>query len=607
MVMNLSRPAIRYEVNRSSAAMSLRLCLRLFVLWMLVWAASDLFFVWYWTGRLGPVAHEYFGRWFLAWLFTQKIPLYFLSLPYRNGRYTIGSMYAFLNWRFYLGRSFGEWYAFYSLWGALPASLSVGAIAYLIFHEPSDRAEGKQLRGLRLVPSRRLGRELRRTELRGDRLGVDLAGVIVPRSLECEHFLITGATGSGKSMAIRSLLRQIQARGDLAIVVDPECEYVSEFYRSARGDLILNPVDERCPYWSPWLELSERYYQADAATLAASLIPEPPRGYESGSDHFFRQSSRTLLESLLQIATPQEPQSIPKLLELNRDQLKQALSGTPAYSLIDPGAHEQGAGIIATVANATRPFLYLPPSDGLPSWSALEWAARPEGWLFMTMRDESSSAALPLANLWLDLIVGRLLNSNCDRRRVWIVVDELPVLGRQAKLETLVTRGRKRGLAAVLGYQSIAQLRRLYGHEQAAVLASMPSTKLLLRVDEPDTAAFIARQIGERETLRYEIGMSTADYGDRFNLQPSRRTEPVVMGSEIQRLPKLEGYLCIAGLDRARVKVKPCPQHRRQIEFIPRALPLPVVEKNADLTPLEIRRGPIPSNGTTSSTVRVQD
>ena len=38
----------------------------------------------------------------------------------------------------------------------------------------------------------------------------------------------------------------------------------------------------------------------------------------------------------------------------------------------------------------------------------------------MTMRDESNSAALPLANLWLDLIVGRLLNSAGSRRRVWI-------------------------------------------------------------------------------------------------------------------------------------------------------------------------------------------
>jgi len=606
--MNLSRTAIRYELSCGSAASLLRLWLRFLLLWILIWAASDLFFVWYWSGRLVAGAHQYFGRWFLAWLFTQKLPLYFLSLPYRGRRCTIGSVYAFLNWRFYSGRSFGEWFASYSVWAAVPASLTLAALGYLLLRDPEDRPEGEHLRGLSLIRPRQLSRELHRSESRSERAGVELARVRIPRSIECEHFLITGATGAGKSMAIRSLLRQIQARGELAIVVDPECEYVSEFYRPVRGDLILNPVDERCPFWSPWLELSERYYQADAANLAASLIPEPPRGYESGSDHFFRQSSRTLLESLLQVATPREPHSIPKLLELDRDKLKQAISGTPAYSLIDPGAHEQGAGIIATVANATRPFLYLPPSDGRPPWSALQWAEHPEGWLFVTMRDESNSAALPLANLWLDLIVGRLLNSAGDRRRAWIVVDELPVLGRQAKLETLVTRGRKRGLAAVLGFQSIAQLRRIYGHEQAAVLASMPSTKLLLRVDEPETATFIARQIGDRETLREEIGISTADHGNRYNLHPARRTEPVVMASEVQRLPKLQGYLCIAGLDRARVKVRLCVPRRRQVEFIPRALPRPVIDDpSADLATTTISRGPTPPNGTAGAPVRIQD
>jgi hypothetical protein len=287
--MNLSRTAIRYELSCGSAAILLRLWLRFLLLWILIWAASDLFFVWSWSGRLsGPSAHEYFGRWILAWFFTQKVPLYFLSLPYRGHRCTFASVYAYLNWRFYSGRSFGEWFASYSLWGAAPASITLVALGYFLLHEPDDRSEGKQLRGLRLIPPRRLARELRRTELRSERAGVELAQVRIPRSAECEHFLITGATGAGKSMAIRSLPRQIQARGELAVVVDPECEYVSEFYRPVRRDLILNPVDERCPFWSPWLELSERYYQADAATLAASLIPEPPRGYESGSDHFFR-------------------------------------------------------------------------------------------------------------------------------------------------------------------------------------------------------------------------------------------------------------------------------------------------------------------------------
>jgi hypothetical protein len=423
--MNLSRPAVRYEAARSSAAMTLRLALRLSLIWIGICALSDVFFVWYWSGHFGgPLAHRYFGRWFLAWLFTQKFPLCFLSLPYRGGRYTIGSVYVFLNRRFYLGLSFGEWFAFYEFWGAVPATMGISSVLYLILRQPEDRATGKRLRGLRLIPPRQLARQLRRTQLRGDRGGIEFAGVQIPRSMECEHFLITGATGAGKSMAIRSMLRQVQDRGELAVVVDPECEYVSEFYRPARGDLILNPIDERCPYWSPWLELSERYYQADAAMLAASLIPEPPRGYESGSDHFFRHSSRTLLESALQIASPREPHSIPKLLELDRDGLNQALSGTPAYSLIDPGAHEQGAGIIATVANATRPFLFLPPVDGRPPWSALGWTEQPNGWLFVTLRDESNSAALPLANLWLDLIVGRLLGTGDHRRQVWIVVDE---------------------------------------------------------------------------------------------------------------------------------------------------------------------------------------
>jgi hypothetical protein len=574
--MNFARTIIRSEMHRSWAATLLRFYLRLQLLWFIVWAASDVFLVWYWTGRIsGPGAHQYFGRWFLAWLFTQKLPLYFLSLPDHGRRYTIGSMYAFLNWRFYRGRCFGQWFVAYSLWAEIPPSLALGAVTYLLLADCDDYPEGEQLRGLRLITPRQLSRELGKVGLRGDHAGIELAGVRIPGSLECEHFLIDGATGTGKSMAIRAVLRQIQARGDLAVVVDPECEYISEFYRPVRGDLILNPVDERCPYWSPWLELSERYYQADAAMLAASLIAEPPRGYESGSDHFFRQSSRTLLESLLEVAEVHEPPSLPKLLELDREKLKRALSGTPAFSLIDPGAHEQGAGIVATVANATRPFLYLPASDGRPCWSALQWSERPQGWLFLTMRDASNSAALPLANLWLDLIVGRLLGSAEPRRKIWIVVDELPVLGRQAKLEMLVTRGRKRGLAAVLGFQSIAQLRRIYGHEQAAVLASMPSTKLILRVDEPETAAFLARQIGERETLHQELGISAGHDDHRFSLHPARRTEAVVMAAEIQRLPKLQGYLCIAGLDRARVRIKPCPPQRRQREFIARALRQP--------------------------------
>ena len=333
--MNLSYSAFTYEARRGQTAMARRLVLRFFALWIAIWAASDLFFIWFRTGRLGSAQHEYFGRWILAWFFTQKLPLAFLSLPYRSGRYTIGSMYLFLNQRFYLGHSFGEWFAFNSLWAAFPASISVVAVTYLLVRGSEKNDEGEHLRGLRLITPRRLSRQLRRSTLRSDKPGIELARVRLPldgvRTLPYHRRNRSGKV-DGDSFAARTNPIEPGPRD----IVDPECEYVSEFYRPVRGDLILNPVDERCPWWSPWLELSEGYYQAAAATLAASLIPEPPRGYESGSDHFFRQSSRTLLESLLQVAVSREPQSIPKLLELSRDQLKTALSGTPAFSLMTP-------------------------------------------------------------------------------------------------------------------------------------------------------------------------------------------------------------------------------------------------------------------------------
>ena len=78
----------------------------------------------------------------------------------------------------------------------------------------------------------------------------------IPRNAENKHFLIVGDTGSGKSSIIRQMLYQVDARGDSAIVYDPACEFVKQFYdrpsrrhraQSTRcSDAVLEPV-ERAP------------------------------------------------------------------------------------------------------------------------------------------------------------------------------------------------------------------------------------------------------------------------------------------------------------------------------------------------------------------------
>ena len=95
--------------------------------------------------------------------------------------------------------------------------------------------------------------------------------VCVPKEREAMHFLIVGDSGTGKSAAIRQVLSQIWERGETAIVYDPALEYLPQFYRESRGDVILNPLDERCPFWMP---SDEAPHQAEALTVAASLFPE---------------------------------------------------------------------------------------------------------------------------------------------------------------------------------------------------------------------------------------------------------------------------------------------------------------------------------------------
>jgi type IV secretory pathway TraG/TraD family ATPase VirD4 len=194
--------------------------------------------------------------------------------------------------------------------------------------------------------------------------------------------------------------------------------------------------------------------------------------------------------------------------------------------LIDPGAHEQAAGIVATVANAVNPFRYLPPTPA-NEWSARQWAETRAGWVFLTCEEAARAAVLPLLSLWLDSMVRRLLSTELERgalERVWIVADELPVLRRQQKIESLLARGRKRGLCVVIGFQAMPQLRAIYGHDEAATLLSCPTTKAILRTDEPETAEWCSRQIGTREVVHEQIGTSTGprELRDGFTMQPRR-------------------------------------------------------------------------------------
>lgn len=177
-----------------------------------------------------------------------------------------------------------------------------------------------------------------------------------------------GDTGSGKSNVIRQLLRQVRECGESAIVYDPAMDFVNEFYSPARGDLILNPLDQRCPYWSLGKEIDR---DETAATIAAAFLPE--KEYEK---EFFTDGPRRILAHLLK-RQPQPRDILSMMSEPSR--IEFAVKGTPLAALLDAGAPAQRAGVLASLNMVTDSLELLPEWEHTrPTFATAEWYTEPE-------------------------------------------------------------------------------------------------------------------------------------------------------------------------------------------------------------------------------------
>jgi type IV secretory pathway TraG/TraD family ATPase VirD4 len=429
-------------------------------------------------------------------------------------------------------------------------AIVVVVVGGLVIAIPKDwqwarsRRHGRRLKGPELVSVRQFNRRTRADGIAFAQMPslpaklLDLRPALaLPRAIESSHLLIMGDSGTGKSTLIRQLLGQLEDRGDTAIVYDPALEYTPQFYTPERGDVILNPLDVRSPYWSPGDELR---HEAEALTLATSLFPD-----RVNENPFFTEGPRRIFAHLLTFRPTAE--------ELARwlcydEELDRRVHGTPYASIIDRQAPAQRIGVLAALNMVADTLKLLPlESETTSRWSATAWAHNRRGWLFLTSTPETRTRLVPLTSLWLDMLVLRLMNrGQPGHRPVWFVLDELASLQRLPQLHTAVTENRKSNNPVVLGFQGRSQLETRYGHDAEAML-SQPATKIFLRTSEPHAAKWISDTIGEVEIERTRESRSKGKYGQRsFGLE--RQVEPLVMPSEISGFPSLRGHLKLENL-----------------------------------------------------------
>jgi type IV secretory pathway TraG/TraD family ATPase VirD4 len=402
------------------------------------------------------------------------------------------------------------------------------------------------------------------THLRGGQLGDPTAegpgGPLLlgrrrfPETLASGHLAFIGSTGSGKTLLQRLLLQSVlpeigQGRSHRALLYDAKRDLPSLL---AGMDLkapvhLLNPLDARAVAWDMAADITDPSLAQQAALL---LVPET----RNDNNPFFSRAARHLLSGIITSLLLRSPGrwTFRQVLLIARDpdRIERALHAVECTRHIARYFEHEGTfqNILATLLTFLAPFEIVACWDRCPRRISLGQWMKDES-LLVLGSDDTNRVALDTVNQMLFRRLSDLLLSRPEGGdRTWIMLDEVRDAGRLDGLSGLLTRGRSKGVAVVLGFQDINGLRDLYGREVAEELLGQCNTKVVLRNNSPDTVEWCSKLFGFREVVETTPGSSRNIRGLVPDVSRSASTSTgivrreVVLDSEILGLPR-------AGLD----------------------------------------------------------
>ncbi|MCG6230274.1 type IV conjugative transfer system coupling protein TraD [Vibrio furnissii] len=478
--------------------------------------------------------------------------------------------------------------------GFLLSLISVGVIAALVLRyfkkKGEEQTENKFIRGTKIATVKELSNILKKQKKLSSLV---IAGVrFLKQNFEVQHVLLDGTTGTGKSVLLRCFLLWIRARGDKAIIYDKGCTFVGKMYDSQK-DVLLNPFDERSVYWDVWLDAKS---PSDFENIASALIPQTGEG-----DPFWVLAARTIFSSTAYKMSlePVESRTTERFLELmltsELEDLSGYLKGSESSALVSDKAAKIAISIKSILAAYIKSLRFL---EGLEQkdengherrrFSITEWVQDDDqkGFLFFSSNASQHVSLRPLISAWLATASTAQLGLTPDpKRRIWVIMDEMPTLHKLPELAETIAEVRKFGGCYVIGIQSYAQLLKNYGTNTADEIFDLLNTRFFFRAPSEKMARVSSADLGEQEynetSEQYSYG--AASVRDGVSLGRKRTKHFAVSSTEIMQLEDLQFWLKSAG-DYPIVKHMMTFDHMKDINkpFIPREMPLTEKGKKLD-------------------------
>jgi hypothetical protein len=404
-----------------------------------------------------------------------------------------------------------------------------------------DSVSLKVLRGARLQAGRQGLKAFARAaaaECQVHGKGVALVpSVPLSREREARHFLIVGSVGGGKTQTMLHLIEEALVRGDGLLVLDTKGDMMGGL--PADGDpLLVAPHDRRSLVWDVAADCS---IKQDARELAARFIPP-------SSDPMWSQAAQEIFVACivhLQATRGSEwgwadlervvTADVDKLAAFARDHNPNALR------LLDQPDSKTTISILSTFQTHMRIVSVLAdawPDPSARRFSIRTWLHHPTAYRPLILQHDPGYPEL--SRIWIGSMLGLLASAvgsptlpESRERRIWLFLDEFPQLPPIKQFSTFLELGRSKGVAVVIGAQDTAQIRAVYGHDQAKSWFGMTGTKIITRINASETAEDISRLIGEQEVERRTKSATRA--GGKISITESthREMRRVITASEL--------------------------------------------------------------------------
>ncbi|MDM7955926.1 type IV secretion system DNA-binding domain-containing protein [Blastomonas sp.] len=448
--------------------------------------------------------------------------------------------------------------------GLLGLLLGIGGVTLLRGHwikAAQHAALDQVLRGNRVATADELTRLVMKNKPSEP---LRIGGVPIPPQDEARHFLDIGKSGTGKTSVLQDHLSQIVARGENALIFDPDGSYVERFFQPERGDIILNPWDGRSHRWNMLADIASL---DDAHRIAAILLPKPSK---VGESNFWFDQARALLAHILDHTAHTESASLDALSSIlnttTAEDLRTIVTNTAAARIFESGGERATASVLFMMTMAARTVATLATiPENAPTFSfdcfyaGLAEHEGPKPMIFLAVPRRYRDAGGPIIAAWIDAAASAILQRNPgDAPKAWLFLDELASLPPVQSLLTLLPEGRKHRACVVIAFQSIAQLRQTYGNDGAEIISGQTATQFIMAPGDAATAKWAVDLFGSAEVETQRASESLGDDPKAHgSLAIHRERKAIVMDSEVTNLATGEGFLRLSGYPIAQVLIAP--------------------------------------------------